>query len=525
MLLPLAILLGALGLPRETTHAPASEPRIERALDIEQLEGEIAAWRRSFLDNHGVGQARSLVAELDKNYRENPASRNRVLASLLDLSGAALERRHERDPIGAFDTAERELLRATGRSIRPKLRDKGPRRYASHEVLLVASRNPVGRRAAACRAFGENRDEGVLLALLGSVDSEESLIARTTLDTLVGWDHESVHREMAKRLKGFSEHGAPIAQRHFQSCKLEKDSRSTFLLIEQVKRGLAARNWREASLAATVSNALPPRLAAPLLITGLSVWIRRGNETGGTVRIQHEIADRLKEISGRNLGLRPDRWRIWWKAVQSGDTQLAEAGAELEQAQFTSAGFFGLDPKSDRVTFVLDRSGSMDTVLANASRKSRSRAPTRFEAAVEQLMGFIETLGEQGRFSVVLFSNNASVWRTKLQPATKGNIRSVKKWISTRGPDGGTMLRRGIFEALQVDKRGSVDLESLEADTIVVLCDGATTEGRGWVTPFLDRNNRQARLRFHCVQIGSGGDGTLEALAEETGGDFRRVAP
>ena len=28
---------------------------------------------------------------------------------------------------------------------------------------------------------------------------------------------------------------------------------------------------------------------------------------------------------------------------------------------------------------------------------------------------------------------------------------------------------------------------------------------------------------FHCVQIGTGGDGTLEKLASGTGGDFVRV--
>jgi hypothetical protein len=44
------------------------------------------------------------------------------------------------------------------------------------------------------------------------------------------------------------------------------------------------------------------------------------------------------------------------------------------------------------------------------------------------------------------------------------------------------------------------------------------------VLPFLQRNNAKARITFHCVQIGPGGDGTLELLASETGGDFRRVA-
>ena len=91
------------------------------------------------------------------------------------------------------------------------------------------------------------------------------------------------------------------------------------------------------------------------------------------------------------------------------------------------------------------------------------------------------------------------------------------------GAKGGTHLKAGVLTAMHLDKRGKVDLEALEADTVIVLCDGATAEGPGWVVPLLRRTNDEARLIFHAVQIGSGGDGTLEVLCEETGGDFVRV--
>ena len=58
---------------------------------------------------------------------------------------------------------------------------------------------------------------------------------------------------------------------------------------------------------------------------------------------------------------------------------------------------------------------------------------------------------------------------------------------------------------------------------MIVLCDGETAEGPGWVKSFLERVNALARICFHGVQIGGGGDGTLELLAQGSGGEFVRT--
>ena len=92
-----------------------------------------------------------------------------------------------------------------------------------------------------------------------------------------------------------------------------------------------------------------------------------------------------------------------------------------------------------------------------------------------------------------------------------------------RGPQGTTELEPAVREALRLDREGRPDLSELEADTVVVLCDGATAEGPAWVAPLLSGPNQEACVVFHCVQIGGGGDGTLEALAEGTGGTFVSV--
>jgi hypothetical protein len=58
---------------------------------------------------------------------------------------------------------------------------------------------------------------------------------------------------------------------------------------------------------------------------------------------------------------------------------------------------------------------------------------------------------------------------------------------------------------------------------VIVLCDGATSEGAGWVARWLAEENERAQLVFHCVQLGADGNGTLQALSEGSDGEFLRV--
>ena len=108
-------------------------------------------------------------------------------------------------------------------------------------------------------------------------------------------------------------------------------------------------------------------------------------------------------------------------------------------------------------------------------------------------------------------------------PATKSNVAAAAAWVLSNGAGGGTQLRAGVESALQLDARGLPQLELLEADTAIALCDGETAEGPSWVRPLLRRANDEARVMFHAVCIGGANDGALSALCSETGGDLVRV--
>jgi uncharacterized protein with von Willebrand factor type A (vWA) domain len=104
--------------------------------------------------------------------------------------------------------------------------------------------------------------------------------------------------------------------------------------------------------------------------------------------------------------------------------------------------------------------------------------------------------------------------------ATPKNINRLRKSLSSREPGGGTNLQPAIQRALGHGASGEIDPEACEPDTVVVLCDGATSSGRSWVKPYLERLLPVLQVRFYCVLLGGGGDGTLDLLAEHSGGQI-----
>jgi hypothetical protein len=173
--------------------------------------------------------------------------------------------------------------------------------------------------------------------------------------------------------------------------------------------------------------------------------------------------------------------------------------------------------------FVIDRSGSMAEPMPVATGSSSPGPRSRWETAVAELGRFLDAIGPKAKFGIAFFCDHTEEWRPTLSPNEEGDKKAAMAWLAGQRPGGGTMLENAIHRALRIGPDGMPDFAVLEADTVIVLCDGETAEGPGWVDPFLVSANQRARVVFHCVKIGAGGDGTLEKLAQGTGGDFVRV--
>lgn len=501
-------------------NGPAAPAGVRPGRDaLRDLENWMRRQRRSLdEDDPGAEEAlRELLSGLRVLRKSEPERAQELDLALLDLAGLGWISRAARAEVRAEGGRDGwRSLHGLERFERRLLRDDSGdlERWLALEVLARPDENPVQRRIVAADLLLGRFVDGTRTALFAASADEDEILADTAQRALAGWPHPEVHYFFLERLER-EKVSSTVALDHLMRTRDSLGDQALDRLADLVRTLLASTQWRQAIQGSEFVAVLDSHRAAPILLDALELWTQRLADGEGSRRVQHEINRELQRISGRTIGPVPERWRLWWKAVEEGRLETVE-DAEAAGGGVSSAQFFGIRPVTDRVVFVIDRSGSMEATFGTGDR-------TRYEEAVEQLIACIQGLGDDTRFGITLFNHKAKSWRRGLVTATPENLSTARKWLLGKKPDGGTQLWTGIEEALELDRRGRIDVDRLEADTVIVLCDGATAEGKRWVRPWLDRCNGEARLVFHCVEIGNSGDGTLEALASGTGGDFARI--
>ncbi|MSR61435.1 MAG: hypothetical protein EXS08_03160 [Planctomycetes bacterium] len=381
-------------------------------------------------------------------------------------------------------------------------------------VLAPQAKRPRAERLLATQLLAKRFVPATLPALTHAAREDDAELARGAQEALSGWALPAVHVLFLEQLERDPGSARRVAQ-HFERTREALDPAVLELLERAVARRYFSSDWREAARARGLVRVLDAAHAVPILIEALATWDRRTRAGRGSKRIRAEIVQELQRISGRTIGAEAAHWSEWWTAVRDGRTALP---AEILAAGgfVTRAEFFGLRAESDRVLFVVDRSGSMRRSIGTAGR-------TRHEEALEQLLSFLRQSGADTRFNVAVFGDEGKVWRTGLCAAGEENLHQVRRWLEAKEPEGWTLLFEGLRAGLGLDSKGRLDAAHCEADTVIVLCDGATTEGAAWVAKWLAEENGDAELVFHCVQIGDESNGTLEALAAGSGGELVRV--
>lgn len=538
-LLLLALLASTLGGPASAAAAnKALTSRAEPADSVTPRLAELERWSQRGVETNSqkLSRAVELLGDLDRAWVFGQDRSEEIQLGLLDflgrcirIEGQVVRTNTPFEPgIALNGNGEDDLRRRAREILRRRLPES--RRSLTLGVLMGkvdGEPHPLDRRLAACEVLEEDRHPETSLALLSCTrpvspdEPSPGPLLDAAIAGLAGRDDPGVHLRLLELLRQAEEGRVALwkggIEDHFEGIELRRDDkRSLDAVTTFVSESMVHENWRRASRGVGVAHCLPHSRAFPQLIASLAVWVERQEEEGRAVRrVQGEILAELQRRSGRTLGARPERWKALWEGYKRGEVQLSGEGQPLDR--MTVGGFFGLRPETDRVTFVLDRSGSMAANFGD--RKSHSR----LEEAAEQMSELLRQLGERTYFNVVVFSDDARAWRTSIQRADAKNIKSASNWVRTNGARGGTHLQAGVFEAMQVDSKGRVDLDKLETDTIVVLCDGQTAEGPNWVHEFLRRVNDDARVVFYAVQLGLGGDGALEALCEASGGEYQLV--
>ncbi len=394
----------------------------------------------------------------------------------------------------------------------------------------VKDRLSKARSLAAIQILGARRQDVTAPALFECAARSDPQVARLALEALISWHTPTIDRFVLARMQRSSAGGdwrqAQRLARHFADAPLPLQEPDATAFVQHCRKGLIDDDWRNVVRVVDCLDGLPDEWIIPGLIESLAVWIHRRGESRSRLRIETEIIAELEHRSGRSMGPHPERWGIWWSAKRRG---LA-ASADAQPAQLTTrTTFFGIRPTSDRICFVLDASGSMAQDFEGQGQPrseapgKRARLPSRYEEAMNQMEAFLRGLGPGARFRVVCFNDGANAWRRELVPVTEQALQEARSWTARQGPGGGTMLRDGIESGLHIDSNGELDWEALEADTLIVLCDGETAEGSGWVEPFFEVAGPLTCVTVHAVQIGGSSDGSLEQMARLTGGDYVQV--
>ncbi|MSR75943.1 MAG: VWA domain-containing protein [Planctomycetes bacterium] len=227
----------------------------------------------------------------------------------------------------------------------------------------------------------------------------------------------------------------------------------------------------------------------------------------------------LRDISGEDKG-DAAAWRLWWNTAQKDFQPRKPLIAPTEEAVRENKGtnFYGIESRSRRLMFVLDRSGSMS--------ESDTASGSRWSVAQTEVINCIAALPDDAAFNIIFFSHDFDVWSKGLMPATRQNKATATAWIKGIEAVGATNIFDPLERAFSLAGRGTFDKAYGTAfDTIYLMSDGQPNRGRiidpAEIVKELQRMNMLKLIKVHTIGVGKNHDPVLmRRIAEVTGGDY-----
>jgi len=527
-LLP-AVLLFLLALPARAELAAEEWQRVRR--EAAQLAAK-------------AGESERKLGLIDTVTREDSA---RVARLLMRFAAAAAKRRDTLAPRVTrarteFMQLSRRLRKKYGRRATPDDLERDPKWRSSRDTfdaLRADLETEEAVLAALGRACRRMRAEDAIAVL---VDRSDRDVARA---------RQAVEVRHGILLALFAQPVAAVAEHLivFATDAAMPEGRARVLRWIGARKVRAGYDASVASLAAAESavgraavaalQALDDPRCVPALVRA---------RAGASGLLAHEIERTLHYFTGRRFfGAGADAmWAGWWGS--EGEAWLKTVRVARHKATDRDsrggAEFYGIGTPSDRIVFVLDRSGSMRHPVprleprSGATRDTRVPGETRLEVAKNQLARTIRKLDPGVKLAVVFYSHEVKVWKKPpgMAPATAENKRQAIDWFMRQQPAGSTM----IFDALRAALRyarvggGKSATDPRGADTIFLLSDGAPTVAGGNLLlrgPALEEAVKEflaANLPFGCVvhTIGIGPEhnrALMQRLAHATGGTYKAV--
>ncbi len=316
---------------------------------------------------------------------------------------------------------------------------------------------------------------------------------------------------------------------------------------------LALSNDERWQIRATVIAALG-RIGSPAAIQPLIDWLRK--EEG---RLRGDLSAALKELTGQDLGIYPDRWQEWWDLNRTGfvpPRDWKEPEPEPEPAEDGEPGaepppddpgkeppqeappepepasppppagedrpsFYGIDILSKRIIFVIDISNSM-----NQPVKADDANRTKVDVAKYELKNAILGLPDDAAFNIIFYHHEVSQWQKGMVTAKGKDRRAAVKFVENMIADGNTNIHDALKLAFHIVGMGARDKNyELGADTIFFLSDGIPNRGEitdpVQILEEVKRWNQLRRVKVHTVGVGADHAAAfMQSLAANSGGTY-----
>lgn len=476
------------------------------------------------------------LAELKRDLRDDDAkTRRKAVQELAKVSGAKDEREAwvlvadalaDEEPMVA-DEAQLQFGRATSPVVLEVLNGKAGLASRDSWVALRATealgrmemdvdgellKKGLGAREADLRRTAAWSLERLARGghLVGDVDRK----VRPGLESLLGRDKDPEVRAAAlMALEALDQEEGRVADfpEHLSAALGDKRAPLRVAALEVLSRrrpgdAVPAVLRLAAAPEMAVRRAAVDTLAAletPASLVALVQCLKRETE----LRLRWRAVEHLRRLSGLKHRLDPRPWRRWaeeqkegWRPAQGAHTSN---GALAEEA---TSSFVGLPVISERVTFLVDFSGS--------TWQEREGGRTRKDVAAKELRKALESLPETTHFNVIPYTGTPHPWKDELVPATERNVRDALKFF-----DGCNESGTGNFWDAAL-----LALADENVDTIMALTDGAPTGGHRWnlelMADLLPEANRYRRVAFDALLVDSSRflRGYWERMCAATGG-------
>lgn len=197
-------------------------------------------------------------------------------------------------------------------------------------------------------------------------------------------------------------------------------------------------------------------------------------------------------------------------SISDMEVQTGSSGAGTGEG----ASFFGLEATGKRFAYIVDRSGSMNSLI-------RSGEMSRWELTQIELTRSVHGLGANAEYFVVLFSSGTTplFGGSDWIKGTKSNKTSTSVAMMSSSANGGTDPEEAFELVFRLDPK---------PDAVYFMTDGEFHQS---VPGRIAQLNRKSRVPVHCILLGDPGspaitqrvEKMLKGIARSSNGRYRQV--